>query len=157
MLILTAGVALGLGIFAPSLQDANTIDNANGWLMVINAVLIGLSLPAPCWTLRAERGGHPPLGAGGLFALTMGLASLSMLPPALIARLTAGKSATFACLYFVLPLVGLWYTAATALGGQWRAMFRAEAPWIERYGGLLALAWSPLGLWHLFHFYSEVF
>jgi hypothetical protein len=38
-----------------------------------------------------------------------------------------------------------------------RALFEADTPWTERYGTFLPLAWSPLGAWHLYRFYAEVF
>jgi hypothetical protein len=43
------------------------------------------------------------------------------------------------------------------LGGHLaRTLFNRETPWSERYGFLLALLWSPLGVWVLADLYTEV-
>jgi LPS export ABC transporter permease LptF len=86
-----------------------------------------------------------------------GLVALLMLPPALVARLKSQQAGAVFCLAYALPLMGLWFVLAALLSGQVASLFRAHAPWTERYGTLLALAWSPLGAWHLYHFYAEVF
>jgi len=124
--------------------------------MLANAVLIGLALPAPLFMVRPRRRDARPLGFGSLFALVAGLGALLMLPPALAARLKSSQGGAVVCLAYVLPLMGLWFILAALLSGQIRSLFRADTPWRERYGALLALLWSPLGAWHLYGFYSEV-
>ncbi|NLX95625.1 MAG: hypothetical protein GXY83_05565 [Rhodopirellula sp.] len=155
LLLLTAGVAVGLGVFLPRSSDPWDINTV---LVVGNALVLGLALPAPLFTLRFGRRRERPLGPGGLFALTVGLGGLLMLPPALASVVSPKPGSAAVCLYYAMPLVGLWYLLAAALAGHVnRALFRPATPWVERYGLLLAALWSPLGAWHLANFYLEAF
>ena len=93
-----------------------------------------------------------------MFALTAGFGALLMLPPCLVGRIASEKTMAPMCMYYVLPLVGLWYLLAAAAGGQiGRKLLSPDTPWSERYGFLLALLWSPLGVWHLVGFYHDAF
>jgi hypothetical protein len=158
MLLLTAGVAVGLVLFAPTL-DQNDLKNAEQWRGVANGVIIGLAMPAPLFCItRAIR--NRPLGAGGLFALAAGFGVWIMLPPAAIewfARNHAdNRNFTQVCLYYVLPLMGLWYLLAAIVGRHvGRRLFSSAIPWTERYGLLLALLWSPLGVWLAVDMYRD--
>lgn len=157
MLLLTAGLAAGLGIFAPEMGKQPKIGAPDWWIGLTNAVLIGLALPAPLFTVRLPWRKARPLGVGGLFALVAGLGALLMLPPALGARLKGQQAGAVFCLAYALPLMGLWFVLAGLLVGQIASLWKADTPWTERYGTLLALAWSPLGVWHLYRFYADVF
>jgi hypothetical protein len=157
LLLLTAGVAVGLVIFAPRITEAYATDT-DQWRGLASAVIIGLGLPAPLFCVRRPLRGRQ-LGAGGLFALTAGLGSLVILPAAVIAMIANGepKGMPVVCPYYCLPLVGLWYLLAALLSGHaGRHLFRPETPWTERYGFLLALLWSPLGVWVLVDIYRDV-
>jgi len=157
LLILTAGLAAGLGIFAPQVEQPPAIGEPDWWISLSNAVLIGLALPGPLFTVRLPWRKAQPLGIGGLFALVAGLGALLMLPPALVARLSSQQAGAVFCLAYALPLMGLWFVLAGLLSGQATSLFKRDTPWTERYGALLALSWSPLGAWHLYHFYAEAF
>ena len=157
LLLLTAGVAVGIVFFAPRFTEANTTD-AEQWRGLACSVIIGLSLPAPLFCVRRPGSGRA-IGAGGLFALTVGLGSLLMLPPSVVAVLADGepKGMPATCLYYCLPLVGLWYLLATLLSGHvGRHLFRPDTPWTERYGFLLVLVLAPLGVWVLVDIYRDV-
>jgi hypothetical protein len=157
VLLLTAGVAAGLSVFAPE-KEADSFEKSEWWLMLANAFVIGLSLPAPLFTLRFRRVERPQVGFGALFALMASLGVILLLPPALVERLHSDKGEVHFCLYYVLPLLGLWFVLAILLTGGFRRIWRkAESPWTERYGFFLALLWSPLGIWHTVHFYIEAF
>jgi hypothetical protein len=161
LLILTAGVAVGLALFAPHFSAGDLAD-AGQWRAVVNAVIIGLALPAPLFCIpRAFR--NRGLGAGGLFALAVGLGVWLLLPAAVVEWLARNASPsnqrnmTGACLYNVLPLMGFWYLlAALTAGHAGRRLYSRTTPWTERYGFFLSLLWSPLGVWLLVDIYRDV-
>jgi hypothetical protein len=152
ILLLTAGVAAGLKVFAP--ESDQPLVQAEGWLLLANAVVIGLSLPAPFFLMGSVRRART-LGPGSMFAATMGVGSWLLLPPPLIGR----SPAALLCSYYAMPLVAAWFLLATLLTRQVnRRLFdRAATPWTERYGYVLALLWAPLGVYHLVLMYREVF
>ena len=157
MLLLTAGVAVGLGVFAPEVKRPLQLGEPDRWLMFANAILIGLSLPLPLLAFRLRRPDRVRLGAGGLFALAAGLGAWTMLPPACAQRLKSGGSEAAVCLVYVLPLMAVWWLLATVAAGQLRSTFSGSRPWFERFGSWLAVLWMPLGLWQLSRFYLEMF
>ena len=55
LLLLTAGVAVGLTLFAPRFEEGGFADFEQ-WCAVANAAIIGLALPAPlfCFFARSE-------------------------------------------------------------------------------------------------------
>jgi hypothetical protein len=160
LLLLTAGVSVGLAVFAPKF-GADDLADPGQWRGLAQAVAIGLSMPAPLFCLpRAFH--NRRLGPGGLFALSAGLGTLVLLPAAVIerfARLSAAnadKTETGACLGVALSLFGLWYLLPALVAGHaGRHLFLRTTSWTERYGFLLALVWSPLGVWWVFDIYSE--
>jgi hypothetical protein len=161
LLLLTAGIAVGLSLFAPQLNEGN-LANTEWWRITANAVVIGLALPAPLFCIPGAFRNRS-LGPGGLFALAVGLGIFLMLPPAVlewVARDTSSsnqRNTAAACLYYVLPLMGLWYLLAALVAGYAsRRLFRPTTSWTERYGFFLALLWSPLGLWQVVDIYREV-
>jgi len=163
LLVLTAGVAVGLALFAPHL-GADNITDTEDWRGIANALVIGLALPAPLFCLpRVFR--NRSLGAGGLFALAAGLGVLLLVPPAIVEWAARNSPASTndnfsaaACLFYSIPLMGLWYLLAAIVSGHaGRRLFEPATPWIERYGFGLAVAWSPLGVWLLVDVYAGVF
>jgi purine-cytosine permease-like protein len=159
LLLLTAGVAVGLGVYAPdvSLPEGSSVDRRERWLGVANAVLIGLALPAPLFAIGLQRRERVALGVGGLFALMASLGALTLMPAMLMMRLSRASSGAALCLHYALPLMGLWCVLAAVVGGQARFLFRKDAPWLDRYGAFLALLWSPLGVRHLIWIYRDLF
>lgn len=160
-LLLTAGVAIGLGVFSP-VKDRNQppqigfdLDYA---IVFYNAVLIGLTLPAPLFIIGQRLRKGPPVGPGGLLAVTLGLGSLLMLPPIFIDRLQQDEGVAFACIHYMLPLVSFWYLLAALVAGKLgRELFARTTAWTERYGFFLAVFWTPVGVWWLITFYMEAF
>jgi hypothetical protein len=161
LMLLTAGVAVGLTIFSPPLKEMNP-GSADDWRVLWNALAVGLAAPAPLFcTAVGFRNGR--LGFGGMFALAAGLGVWLLLPPAIIEWLGRNASprvdidqAVF-CLFFVLPSMGLWYLLAAFVGGQvGRRLFSRSTPWTDKYGFFLALLWSPLGAWQLVEIYRNV-
>jgi hypothetical protein len=160
MLLLTAGIALGLALFAPRLAPGD-LASADRWRETAFAVIAGLTIPAPLFAIR-RRLRNTSLGAGGLFALAIGLGVWLLLPAAAIeyvARLRTGSDGNevASCLYFVMPMIGLWYLVAGLVSGAInRRLFSPTTSWIDRFGFLLALLWSPLGAWHVVDVYRAV-
>ncbi len=151
LLILTAGVAAGLRLFA---LDVASLDTFDAWRTVASAVLAGLSLPGPLFILRWRR--RMPVGLGGLLWLALGLGVWTMVPPALAVPLDDASART--CLFIGMPLASLWFMSALLLSGQLRrGIFSRFEPWTERFGLGLGLAWSPLGIGWLFDIYGEAF
>jgi hypothetical protein len=161
LLVLTAGIAVGLTVFAPRFEEDNSAD-PDVWRGLAQAVAIGLALPAPLFCLpRAFR--NRRLGPGGLFALSAGLGAIVLLPAGVIERFPwqsptgGGRLESGACLGVALSLFGLWYLLAALVAGHaGRHLFRRTTSWVERYGFLLALAWSPLGAWWVYDIYAGV-
>ncbi len=161
LLLLMVGTAVGLTLFAPRLGP-NDLTRTESWREVSFSVIIGLTLPAPLFAIR-YRFRRRGLGSGGLFALAIGLGVWLMLPAALIDLIERMRSpanmrnAVGACLYFVMPMMGLWYLlAGLASGHVSRRLVSPGTPWIDRYGYLLALLWTPLGAWHVVDVYRDV-
>jgi hypothetical protein len=151
-LALTAGMAVGLGVLAPDPNDQSV------WLGLAHAALAGLSLPAPAMLLFGRRRDHARLSAAQMYVLSIGLGVWTMLPPAVVGRLGDHRTTSIGCLFYVLPLMGLWFLLASCLAGDLpRRLVARESPWTERYAYGLALLWSPLGAWHLANFYWELF
>jgi hypothetical protein len=154
IMLLTAGVGAGIQVFGPDWDD--TWSDSKGWLGLTNAVVIGLSLPAPLFVMGAMRRKDQLIGPASLFATAMGIGSLLLLPPPLIAPQLSNESSVMTCTYYIMPQAGLWFLLAALFTGQFgRLLDRLGTPWVERYGHFLALLWSPLGLWHLINYYRE--
>lgn len=133
--------------------------NHESWRALLNAVLSGLSLPAIGFGLSLRLRGHD-LKSGSLFGLMAGLGALLMLPAAIMAKVLAepeqSDNIVVSCMYFVMPLMGLWFFLAAWVGGMftWR-LWSQPMPWSEKYGYLLAVAWTPLGVWVLADIYHD--
>lgn len=159
LLLLTAGLAIGLGLFTPERQEGRLVRlNLDATLGLFSAAMLGLALPAPLFVLGQRLAKGPAIGPGGLYALTMGLGALLMLPPVVMHRFAGKPGAAIVCLFYVMPLVSLWYFLAAAMTGHLgRKLFARATAWTERYGFLLAVLWTPLGVWLLIQFYMDSF
>lgn len=156
-LLLTAGVAMGLGVFSPGEKKGDLLE-IDQFLGLYNSVLIGIALPAPLIIIGQRWRKGPAIGPGGLFSLMVGLGALLMLPPVLLQRLAGKVGSSLFCLFYMLPLVSVWYLAAAAMAGKIdRSLFARSTAWTERYGFLLAVLWAPMGVWWLIRFYMEAF
>jgi 4-amino-4-deoxy-L-arabinose transferase-like glycosyltransferase len=152
-LILTAGVGAGLAIGMPRPFLGG---DADSWRSLLTAVLVGISLAGPLFALCDRR---RRLGWGGLFWFAQGLGVLLLLPPMLMERFGADRIrlSPTSCLAYVLPLMGLWFTLAAMAGGLVHRRRLRRAAWRDRFGVLLAAAWSPLGIWIVADFYRDAF
>lgn len=157
LLIITAGVALGLVIFVPRDGDAD-FASVDWWRQIWFALLAGVALVSPLFVIgrriRAQRA-----GVGGMLLLTLGFGVLLLVPTAIAERShNPGDSFSTVCLTYCVPFVCLWYLIAAAVGGQLtRASLGRSTPWVERLGLYLALAGAPLGVWLLIDIYREAF
>ena len=149
LLLLTAGVAVGLRMFQWQLRRWDPSSDADWWRWMAAAILAGCSLPGPLFAIARRRSGAR-LKTGGILWLTLGLGAWMLLPAVLVDRYRLGLTA----LYYCLPLTALWTTLAAAAAGRLnRRSLGRDAPWFERFGLYLGLAWSPLGIWHIVVFY----
>jgi hypothetical protein len=160
IMVLMAGLGVALVCFGPQ-QNNFSPRSLDDWRGLASAVLIGFSLPGVYYALRRSRQGVR-LGAGGLLWLTQSLGSWLLMPPAVAGPLlhlnTLGSGSAGACLFYVLPLVSLWFILASVLSGQLRFRhLRGETPWTDRFGFYLGLAWTVLGIWITGDFYWEAF
>ncbi len=150
---LTAGAAAGLTLFGAPPGEFEPA-NSQWWRMELNALLCGVALAGLGFALpRPARRRQ----AGSLFALIAGLGTLLLLPPAAIEafRAASDRRTVVTCLYFVMPLMGLWTAFAALIDGAF-ARRRRRRPWTESFGLGLAACWSPLGVWVLVDIYREV-
>jgi len=156
IMLLTGGVLVGMEVFGPKRDD--NWKEWTAWRQLANAVVVGLSLPAPLFLASALWRRRPELRAGSVFAMAMGCGAILLLPPPLIAAYFGRESSAPVCLYYIMPQVGLWFLVAALLTRQInRELFAGPAPWTELYGYVLALLWSPLGIWHLVRYYRQAF
>jgi hypothetical protein len=156
MMLLVAGITVGLVIFGPQPEEFDSKDH-EWWRGLATAVLIGAAIPGPIMVLRSRRP-RRRLASGSLFLLMCGLGIWLLLPPAVAARTTSADTMAIGCLYYTQPQKGLWFFLAAAITGHaQRAWFRQHAAWTDRFGTLLAALWSPLGAWHVVDFYIDAF
>jgi hypothetical protein len=152
LLVLTGGVGVGLAIGTPKPFDAGEADS---WRTLITVIVMGLSLTGPLFVLADRRG---RLGWGGLFWFAQGLGVWILLPPIIVDRFKSGiRLSPLLCLVYMLPLMGLWFALAALVNGQLSRRRLRLAPWRERFGVLLAVVWSPLGVWVVLEFYYNAF
>jgi hypothetical protein len=150
MLILIAGIGAGLAIGTPQPFEPGNLDHWRGLLTVI---VMGLSLTGPVFIFADRR---TPLRWGGLFWFAQGLGVWLLLPPIITERFKSGiRISPLLCLMYVLPLMGLWFTLAALVSGQLRRRQFRRLPWRERFGALLAMLWTPLGVWVVGEFYYD--
>jgi hypothetical protein len=93
---------------------------------------------------------------------TLSIGSLVMLPPAIGGPLlhsdTMGSNMAGMCLFYVLPLLSLWFLLSAMAGGRVRRrQLWSDPRWSERFGLQLGLCWSILGIWLLVDFYRDAF
>jgi hypothetical protein len=160
LMVLMAGLGFSLAFLAP--RDAQYWPpEVDRYRELYSTVLIGLSLPGLIYGLPSRRR-RVRQGMGSLLWLALALAVLLLMPPAiggpLLHAQAMGSNMAVACLHYLLPLMSLWMLLAGWLGGslRWRHL-RRSAPWRERFGVYLGLAWSLQGLWLLGDFYWDAF
>jgi hypothetical protein len=149
LIVLVTCEAMVFGLFA------DDIDTGDAWTDFFRAwssiALLGLSMPGPLFAVGRRWAGQR-LGPGALLWLSLGLGFLLMLPPAV------KDGEALSCLYYVLPLMSLWFVLAAAVGGRMRLKYLGpRTAWTERFGFYLGLLWSPLGVWLLWDFYRDAF
>jgi len=159
LLWLTAGVGIGLSCFNGPFDQYDWM-KVESWRFLFNGILSGLSLPAIAFGFSLRLRGRR-LGPGALFGMMSGLGALLMLPPAALgasAGLLDSGNVPLTCMYFIMPLMALWFLLAAIVGGALRPkIWSSTTPWTERYGYLLAVGWTPLGIWVMFDIYRDAF
>jgi len=156
LLWLTAGVGVGLTCFCEPFKDFQWNDT-DDWRILGNGILSGLSLSALLFGLNLRLRGRR-LGFGALFGVMSGLGAILLLPPLLVVDegKALGNGLAFACIVYMMPLMALWFLLAAAVGGRLRRkIWSRPMPWTEKFGYLLAMAWSPLGVWMLVDIYRD--
>jgi hypothetical protein len=154
LMLITAGIAVGLVVFVPEPEKA--FEDAQHVRLLLGAILLGATLPGLVFVAERRRQ-RRRIGVGGWIALTSGLGVLILLPPSLAAsRFGGGEGLGLLCLHYTIPLAMLFMLLASIAAGRlrWRHLNRS-APWSERYGFYLALAWLPLSLWLLWDIYTD--
>ena len=156
MLVITAGIAVGLVVFSPEVDPNDKAPyNIDYFRALAVAPLIGACLPAGFFAFGLRRRARSQLGPGGLLALAMTCGVLLLLPPS-IAENKNGMGET--CLRVTLPLMSLWYLVALVAAGQLnRETLTGGLPWSERYPLYLAIAWLPEACWLLWDIYEGAF
>ncbi len=154
LLVITAGIAVGLVIFSPKVDPSDKSPyNVEYFRHLAAAPIIGACLPAGFFAWGWRRRSQARLGPGGLLALTMTCGVLLLLPPSMM---TGDRGMGFMCLRYMLPLLSLWYLVAMAAAGQLkREKLTGGIPWAERYALYLAIAWLPEAAWLLYNIYEE--
>lgn len=149
LIVLVTSEAIVFWLFGDSIDDdAVWTEFVRAWSTI---ALMGLSMPGPLFAIGRRFAGQR-LGAGALLWLSLGLGVLLMLPPAI------KDDSAMTCLYYVLPMMSLWFVLAAAVGGRMRFKYLGpRTAWTERFGFYLGLMWSPLGVWCLWDFYSDAF
>ncbi len=158
LLVLTAGVAVGLTWFSPNAGDVNDGEagTIRDWM---TAFLIGLSLPGIIYPV-ARGWRDKRFGLGAALWLTLAIGALLMLPPIIANRYDGNSSngqMALACIYYVMPLTSFWFCLAILISSNGVRIYRRSTAWTERFGFYLGLCWTPLGAWHLFNFYWSAF
>ncbi len=163
LMLLIAGLALGLWIIAPTLRSDPRMGADEPSLLGSAFVLGGLSLVGPPLLLIERRRRRRPWRAGKLLWFSSGMAAWLLWPPVIYNRARNGniqQSASAVCFAYGTPLMAVYVTAALLAGGQMRRRKRrraAELSWRDRFGLLLGLAWACVGLYVLSKFYREEF
>ena len=152
LLVLVAGVALGLWLFTKDLKDPGT---GKRWVMAIVVVLGGCSVVGPPLLLWERRRSKAVWRAGRILWFAQGTAAWLMWPPMVAVRVRGegiGQTSTGVCYFYGTPLMALYVTLALLAGG-WirprRGRRRRRTSWRERFGLLLGLAWACTGLYLL--------
>jgi hypothetical protein len=159
LLVLIAGVALGLWLFTKELQEPA---GDQRWLLAVVAVLSGCSLVGPPLLLWERRGSKAMWRAGRVHWFAQGTAAWLMWPPMVAARLRGDSvfhnAGTGICYFYGTPLMALYVTLALLAGG-WirprRGRRRRRYSWREQFGLLLGLAWACTGLYLLVNLYRD--
>lgn len=163
LMVLVAGVSVGLWLFLPKSDDA---DPGSVVMGTIFGVLGGLSLVGvPLLLLERfrERGTRvgPPWEAGKLTWFASGMSAWLLWPPIAFSRLQGesfDRSATGICFFYGTPLMAVYMTLALLTGGwlRRRRRRRRARSWRERFGLVLSMAWACTGLYLLATLYLSL-
>lgn len=162
LMLLVAGVGVGLWLILDELRDIRGFPQPDKLLLALVMTLGGLSVVGPPILLLGRRGDRGRWGAGRLLWFSTGMAAWLLWPPVVFRRARSGQfdSTTSAvCFAYGTPLMALYLTLALLAGG-WlgrRGRRRSRRTWRESFGLLLGLAWACTGLYVLYLLYSEDF
>src|SRR5207249_1728945 len=150
LMVLIAGVAVGLSLIAKDFREAG--NSSDLWFPLIVLVLGGLSLAGPPLLLAERRRRRAPWRAGKLLWFSQGMASWLLWPPVVYGRIRGvefGRTTSGPCYVYGTPLMAIYVTTALLAGGWLRRGRRraARRSWRERFGLMLGLAWACTGLY----------
>lgn len=159
LMVLMAGLGCGLALFAPRNFQVWPLE-LDRYREMYSTVLIGFSLPGIIY--HWPRRGRARQGLGGLLWLALSLGTLLLTPPAIAGPLlrqdAMGSNTAVVCMHYLFPLMSVWLLLAGLVGGSFRLRSLSRtAPWRERFGIYLGLAWSLQGLWLLGDIYWDAF
>lgn len=161
MMLIVAGVGVGLWVAMPSLRDGPDLDDQV--ILWAGAVLGGASMvgvPLLLWGRRKGTIRH--FGPGRLLWFAQGTAAWLLWPPIVVGRRSrppgppiVDPSVPEICYFYGTPLMAVYVTAALLAGGSLRRrargarLRRSRSSWQERFGLLLGLGWAVTGLYVL--------
>jgi hypothetical protein len=156
LLLLVAGVAVGLWLFADGIRSTQAGEERAAGFVV--AVLGGLSVVGPPLLLWRRHRLRARLRLGEVLWFCQGTASWLLWPPIVAHRIRGGPdggSMAAICYFYGTPLMAVYVTTSLLAGGWIRPRRGRRRPWRESFGLLLALAWACTGLYILSIIYRE--
>ena len=162
LMILIAGVAVGIWLVAKDLTSADNTIEFEDVMAVVIAVLGGLSVVGPPLLLLEWRRRRVHWHAGKVLWFAQGMASWLLWPPVVYTRLRGkgfNDSMSGMCWFYGTPLMAIYVTLALLSGGWLRRSRRRRLgrSWREQFGLLLGMAWACSGFYILYLLYAEDF
>jgi hypothetical protein len=160
LMLLIAGAAVGLWL-VHGLGDGGLPDDEETWLAHFVFVLGGLTAVGLPLLLRERYRRRARLRLGELLWFCQGTASWLLWPPVIYHRVRgdgANPGMAPICYVYGTPLMALYVTISLLAGGRLRRprlLGRANRPWTETFGLLLALVWACTGLYVLVLIYRR--
>jgi hypothetical protein len=158
---LIAGVAVGLWLFHDKLKFAELFEKPSeeAWIVLAVALLGGISLVGTPMLLVARARGRRRWRSGAMQWFALGLGCWGLAPPIALMRLkiASGGETALSCIVYTMPLMGLFLTAATLIGGRpvprW---WSCHGWWPEWFGMWMLLGWAATGCYVLFMIYRDI-
>ena len=156
-MVLIAGVAFGLWMFNDKREKNSEPD---GWVIVAVSVLGGSSI-AVVPMMLVDRIRHRRRWRSGAFLwFGIGLVCWGLAPAITIERLKISGHGSVAptCLVYMLPLIGLFFLAAAAVGGQpIRHWWTCRGWWPEWLGMYVLIGLAATGVYVMYSIYKDLF
>ena len=172
MMLLVAGVGVGLAMLMPEIRDNDP--KPSEWVLLLGGAVLGgvalVGVPLLLW--ERVRGDCRRFGAGRLLWFAHGTAAWLLWPPIVVGRRSAARgqnppivdpAVPEICYYYGTPLMAVYVTTSLLAGGWLRRGSRrgrrrpASRSWRERFGLVLGMIWAALGLYVLSMIYRNSF